>query len=221
MNTQRQENFGFEKQEELSTILNKSIKVTPSDRELEWDKSKVLSSKTDIKGNILYANEAFIDVCGYDDYELINQPHSLLRHPDMPKVIFKLLWEDLQNSNNYVAIFKNMSKTGRFYWVVNEIKCAKDSVGNTCYTGQQKSISSEIVTNFIEPLYKKLLQIEQASGLQASENYLIGFLEEKNKTFMQYISSIASINIQEEYESAVGNSKSKKGFFSGFFAVKK
>ncbi len=220
MNTQRQENFGFEKQEDLNNILNKSIKVTPSDRELEWDKSKVLSSKTDIKGNILYANEAFIDICGYDDYELINQPHSLLRHPDMPKVIFKLLWENLQNSNNYTAIFKNMSKTGRFYWVVNEIKCVKDSVGNTCYTGLQKSISPEIVTNFIEPLYKKLLQIEQASGLQASENYLIGFLEEKNKTFLQYINTIASIINQDEEES-IGNSKSKKGFFSGFFADNK
>ncbi len=220
MNTQRQEDFSFEKQIESTTILNKSIKVMPSDRELEWDRTKVLSSKTDIKGNILYANEAFIDVCGYDDYELINQPHNLLRHPDMPKVIFKLMWENLQNEKNCNVILKNMSKTGRFYWVINDIKCAKDSVGNTCFTGQQKSIDADIVTSHIEPLYKKLLQIEQAAGLQSSENYLIGFLEEKGLTFAQYINKLANI-IDEEDEGTTGNAKTKKGFFSGFFADKK
>ena len=220
MNTQRQENFSFENQIESTTIVNKFNKATPSERELEWDKSKTLSSKSDVKGNILYANEAFIDVCGYDDYELINQPHSLLRHPDMPKVIFKLLWENLQKENGYNVVLKNMSKTGRFYWVVNDIKCNKDTTGNISFIGQQKSISSDIVTNHIEPLYKKLLQIETAAGLQSSENYLIGFLEEKNKTFSQYIDSLV-FNINLDEEELTGNSKSKKGFFSGFFADKK
>lgn len=222
MNTQRQENFSSENPENVNVFISRPNKVVPSDRELEWDRSKVLSSKTDVKGNILYVNEAFIDVCGYDDYEIINQPHSLLRHPDMPKVIYKLLWEKLQEEKSTCVVMKNMSKTGRYYWVVNDIKCGKDSVGDICFTGRQQSVSNNVIFNHIEPLYKKLLQIENSAGLQASENYLIGFLEDKNKTLFEYITGLVlnCTTESEDDDAVVGKVQSKKGFFSGFFAEK-
>ena len=210
-------------------VIGLNYKPTPSDRELEWDKTKTLLSKTDAKGNILYANEAFIDVSGYDDFELMNKPHSLLRHPDMPKVIFKLLWENINKGENYMVVIKNMSKTGRYYWIVNDVKSGKDSYGSMTFTGQQQSIKPDVVNKIIDPLFKKLLHIEQASGVQASENYLIGFLEDKGKTLPQFFYEVTSnleFGAQEDNDdsnetSSPGNIKSpikKKGFFTGFFA---
>ena len=99
-------------------VIGLTYRPTPSDRELEWDKSKVLLSKTDDKGNILYANESFIDVSGYDDFELMNKSHNLLRHPDMPKVIFKLLWENISKGESYMVIMKNISQN-KCNWIPN------------------------------------------------------------------------------------------------------
>ncbi len=215
LQNQLEEDYSSDQMNFEKKLINLAYKPTPSDRELEWDKSKVLLSKTDSRGTILYANESFINVCGYDDYELMNKSHNILRHPDMPKVIFKLLWENLERENSYHAIIKNMSKTGRYYWIANDIRANKDHNGIISYTGQQSSVSDDVIKNFIEPLYKKLMQIEKASGVQASENYLVGFLEEKGKTYVGYIESLV-YNIQEIDESKKANKK--QGFFSGMFS---
>ncbi|MEO6177200.1 MAG: PAS domain-containing protein [Flavobacterium circumlabens] len=187
---------------------------TPSDREVDWNKTKVLLSKTDTKGTILYANEAFIDVSGYDEFELIGQPHNVIRHPDMPKVIFKFLWDSIKSSQNIHAIIKNMSKTGRYYWVITDFKIISDSDGEIVgYFGTRKSVPEEIIVKFIEPLYKKLIHIEEASGVHASEEYLIGFLEERKKTYMEYVDHLVATGKDDK-------NKVSKGFFNGFFEKK-
>ena len=187
---------------------------TPSDREVDWNKNKVLLSKTDTKGTILYANEDFIDVSGYDEFELIGQPHNIIRHPDMPKVIFKFLWDSIKASKNIHAIIKNMAKTGRYYWVVTDFKIIADADGEIAgYFGTRKTVPEDIIVKFIEPLYKKLLHIEEVSGLSASEEYLIGFLEERNKTYMEYIDHLLATGKDDK-------EKIKKGFFTGIFEKK-
>ncbi|TGD56574.1 PAS domain-containing protein [Flavobacterium humi] len=187
---------------------------TPSDREVDWNKNKVLLSKTDTKGTILYANEDFIDVSGYDEFELIGQPHNIIRHPDMPKVIFKFLWDSIKASKNIHAIIKNMAKTGRYYWVVTDFKIIADADGEIAgYFGTRKTVPEDIIVKFIEPLYKKLLHIEEVSGLSASEEYLIGFLEERNKTYMEYIDHLLTTGKDDK-------EKIKKGFFTGIFEKK-
>jgi len=194
-------------------LFGLSYKPTPSDRELDWDKSKILLSKTDAKGNILYANEGFVDVTGYDDFEVMDKPHNIIRHPDMPKVIFKLMWEDIRKGKNFHGILKNMSKTGRYFWVVTDFKTLYDEDDSIkSFIGKQKSISDKIVNEFIEPLYKKLLQIEKSTGVDASENYLMGFLEERGYNYVEYIENLITTGKDEK--------KKKKGFFSGFFSTK-
>lgn len=187
----------------------------PVDKEVSWDKSLVIMSKTDALGRIEYANEAFIDVSGYEDYELISQPHNIIRHPDMPKVIFKCLWDELKNGNNFHAIVKNMAKSGRYYWVITDFEVIKDDNGKILnYVGRRKSVPAEVITKHIEPLYKRLLQIEAVSGLDASEKYLRGYLEEKKKTYIEFVHDIIST-----YSKVTDtNSKNKKGFFTRFFS---
>ena len=166
-------------------------KITPLDKEVIWDKSKVIMSKTDKFGTIEYANDVFVDVSGYEDYELVGQPHNIIRHPDMPKVIFKVLWDNLKKGNNFHAIAKNMAKSGRYYWVITDFDISKNEDGEiTHYFARRKSIPPGVV-NQVEPLYKKLLQIETVSGMNGSEKYLTGFLEEQGKDeILEYIDGI-------------------------------
>jgi PAS domain S-box-containing protein len=206
---------------------------TPIDKEVSWDKTQTIMSKTDKFGNIEYANETFIDVSGYEDYELMSHPHNIIRHPDMPKVIFKILWDNIRQGNEFHSIFKNLAKSGRYYWVITDFDYSRDDSGNIVhYFSRRKSVPAEIIAKYIEPLYKRLLQIEQASGVEASEKYLIGFLEEKRVSYVDYITQIM-IDNQQSFSGGVTAAAAKpkkdvkavkketgdqkKGFFSSFF----
>ncbi|QKF66077.1 PAS sensor-containing signal transduction protein [Arcobacter venerupis] len=84
-------------------------------------KEELIVSRTDLKGNITYSNKTFAFISGYSIDELIGQPHNILRHPDMPKSIFKELWEDLKTKGSWSGIIKNKRKDDGFYWVYAEI----------------------------------------------------------------------------------------------------
>ena len=85
--------------------------------EITYSKDIMIVSETDIKGNILYANEDFCTIAGYTKDELIGQPHNILRHPDMPKAAFKDLWEHAKADKMWKGIVKNKAKNGDYYWV--------------------------------------------------------------------------------------------------------
>ena len=80
---------------------------TPIDKEVGWNKSQVVISETDVYGRITNVNDVFCNVCGYSPEEMIGQPHSIIRHPDMPKLVFKLLWDNLKVGNNFIGVIKN------------------------------------------------------------------------------------------------------------------
>ncbi|KQO22523.1 histidine kinase [Flavobacterium sp. Leaf82] len=196
------------------------------DKEVSWDKTQVIMSKTNAFGIIEYANEVFVDVSGYEDYELMGQPHNIIRHPDMPKVIFKVLWENLKNGKNFHAIVKNLAKSGRYYWVITDFEISRDEndvIVN--YFGRRQAVPQEVIAMHIEPLYKKLLQIEAASGMEFSEKYLIGFLEEKKKTYVEYIKDLifehekglAKFAQYEERAVVEEEEEEERGFFRRLF----
>ena len=190
------------------------------DKEVVWDKSRVIMSKTDHRGIIEYANEVFVDVCGYEDYELMGQPHSIIRHPDMPKVLFKVLWENLKLGGNFHAVVKNLAKSGRYYWVITDFESTKNEDGEiTHYFGRRRAVPQEIITNYIEPLYKKLLQIEKTSGVEYSEKYLIGFLEEKNRSYVEYINDLFTEYERSQKPDAPIGVEEERGFFKRFFGI--
>ena len=82
---------------------------------------ELLVSRTDLKGNITYANDTFALISGYKMGELIGRPHNMVRHPDMPKIIFSKLWEDLKTKGSWSGVVKNLRKDEGFYWVYAEI----------------------------------------------------------------------------------------------------
>lgn len=89
--------------------------------ETEVPDHELIISRTDLKGNITYANDTFAMISGYDPDELIGKPHNIVRHPDMPKSVFKELWETLERGENWHGFVKNRRKDNGYYWVHAEI----------------------------------------------------------------------------------------------------
>ncbi len=155
-------------------------KPTPIDEEIALDPKRYIVSETDEKGKITFVNDYFIEVAGYSREELIGKPHSIVRHPDMPKVVFKLLWETISQGLNINAVVKNLAKDGRYYWIFTEFETRRDTdTGKIIgYHAARKSISKHVI-EIIADLYAELLEIEKNEGIEASEKYLISFLKEK------------------------------------------
>lgn len=93
------------------------MSITETPDELRFDENLFIVSKTDLKGNITYANDLFIEISGYTEKELIGAPHNILRHKDMPRAVFKLLWDKIQKGEEIFAYVKNRAKSGKYYWV--------------------------------------------------------------------------------------------------------
>jgi aerotaxis receptor len=86
----------------------------------EWvlDDDQYLISRTDVDGNIVYANPAFVEVSGFTLQELIQSPHNIVRHPDMPPQAFADLWDTLRDGESWLGLVKNRRKDGGYYWVL-------------------------------------------------------------------------------------------------------
>ncbi len=179
---------------------------TPVDQEIVLDPKRYIVSKTDTKGIIEYGNDYFVEISGYSDIELVGKPHSIIRHPDMPKIVFKMMWDRIKQGKNIMAIVKNMAKDGRYYWVVTEFEAKRDPITNEIisYTAFRKAAPRKAI-EAITPIYKKLIEIEERGGMEASEKYLRGYFEEKGVTYDEMIDEL------------VGN----KGIFKMFFTMMK
>ncbi|AOO64737.1 PAS domain-containing protein [Sulfurospirillum halorespirans] len=82
---------------------------------------ELIVSRTDLQGNITYANETFAQISGYEVDELIGKPHNIVRHPDMPRSIFQTLWQSLAYGQMWRGYVKNLRKDGGYYWVYAEV----------------------------------------------------------------------------------------------------
>jgi len=181
-------------------------KLLPTGVEIKLNPKKYIVSKTDIDGNIIYANDYFTEISGYSESELIGSPHNILRHPDMPKVIFKLMWNSIQNSKNIKAVVKNLAKDGRHYWIITDFDIQKDSSGNIQNYIAYRQVASKNIIKDIEPLYKKLLDIESKYGYSESEKYLTEFLERRDMSYSQFIEDLAK---KKGFSSILFNSMKK------------
>ena len=155
-------------------------KPTPLDEEIPLDPKRYIVSETDEKGKITYCNDYFVEVAGYTREELIGSPHNIVRHPDMPKVVFKLLWETISQGKNINAVVKNLAKDGRYYWIFTEFETRKDTdTGKVIgYHAARKSISKHVI-EIIAGLYAALLEIEEHGSIEDSQRHLVDFLKDK------------------------------------------
>lgn len=169
--------------------------VTPVDEEIKFDIDEIIVSKTNLKGKLTYANDVFCRVAEMSTREVIGQPHSLIRHPDMPRTVFKLLWDTIQSGTEIFAYVKNMSKTGKYYWVIAHVTPSYDEDGKLeGYHSNRRYPPTESL-KVISDLYKSLLAEEQKhanakDGLEAGTALLNNMLEEQGKSYSEFIWSL-------------------------------
>ncbi|WP_278637525.1 PAS domain-containing protein [Capnocytophaga sputigena] len=168
---------------------------TPIDKEVGWNKSQVVISETDVYGRITNVNDVFCNVCGYSPEEMIGQPHSIIRHPDMPKLVFKLLWDNLKVGNNFIGVIKNLAKSGEYYWVITDFEMRRDATGNiTHYIARRKSVPKAVIENYVAPLYETLLKLEKVGGMELSTRFFKNYLAKQGKDYIDFIIDVMNEN---------------------------
>lgn len=132
-------------------------RVIPKDEEYFFDEN-IIISQTDTKGIITYVNKMFCKVSGYDKEDLLGKAHNIIQHPDMPKAVFKKMWETIQNGQVWNGLIKNLRKDGLYYWVDIEILPIKSDDGEvTGYIAANKAASKKDIQEN-EEIYKKMLE---------------------------------------------------------------
>ncbi len=125
-------------------------------KEIMLDDTSLLVSETDSKGNIVYANDTFLEVAQYQLDELIGKPHNIIRHPDMPRSAFKNLWKTIKNGEVWEGFVKNYTKSGNFYWVYATVF----PYGDNHYLSVRKMATRDEIEKY-EKIYKKMCQEEK------------------------------------------------------------
>lgn len=123
-------------------------------QETVLDDYAFLVSETDAKGTILFANNDFCKIAEYELDELIGQPHSMVRHRDMPKKAFKSLWDTVQKGEIWTGYVKNATKSGGYYWVFATVYPFESCDGSRGYMSCRRKASAEEISQAVE-LYKQ------------------------------------------------------------------
>ncbi len=165
-------------------------KPIPNNHERVINKEDFIVSKTDKNGKIIYCNKIFIKLSGYEEKELLGAPHSIIRHPDMPKIIFKLLWERIQKKEEIFAYVKNLSQDGGFYWVFANVTATLDENNNIRDFHSVRRKPSQKAMQIIPSLYKELLEAEKKGTTEASYRELNKILDKKGATYDEFILSL-------------------------------
>ncbi|MCB1831603.1 MAG: PAS domain-containing protein [Chromatiaceae bacterium] len=168
--------------------------IQPLDRERQLPDDSYIVSKTDLKGRITYANRIFMDVARYIEPELLGVQHNLIRHPDMPRGAFKLVWDKIEQGQEVFAYVKNLAKDGQYYWVFANITPDKDAQGNiTGYLSVRRKPRRDAVA-IVEPIYRQMLSIEKQHPAKNQMDHSIGFLvdalDSKGVSYEEFILAI-------------------------------
>ncbi len=162
----------------------------PNNHERVMREEDFIVSKTDTSGKLTYVNEIFMDMAVMTEKELLGKPHNIIRHPDMPKAIFKLLWDRIGKKEEISAYVKNLSKDGGHYWVFANVTASLDNSGRIVGYYSVRRKAKESVLDVIKPLYDEMLRLEKSNGVGASEEYLTNLLKKKGVSYDEFISSI-------------------------------
>jgi PAS domain S-box-containing protein len=168
--------------------------ITPTSVERVMREDDFIVSMTDLKGIITYCNRIFIEFSGYGESELLGTQHNIIRHPDMPRAVFKLLWDKIQNREECFAYVKNMAKDGSFYWVFTNVTPTFDAAGNVTgyFSVRRKPKQSGVQT--ATAVYAAMLEAEKKAGaanaIAAATKVLVDILNEKGLSYDELVLAI-------------------------------
>lgn len=151
--------------------------ITVTGRAISFSPDEFIVSKTNAKGIITYVNDVFLRVSGYTPQEILGKPHNVIRHPWMPRCIFKLLWERIKEGKEIFAYVVNIAKNGDHYWVLAHVTPSFDRAGAIIGYHSNRRVPKPDAVRKVEALYKELRALEDAAptpqaGMEASAKKL-------------------------------------------------
>lgn len=170
----------------------KTTTIRPTNNERFFSEDEIIVSKTDLKGHITYANQTFLNVALYTEEEVLGQPHSVIRHPDMPRCVFKLLWDTLESRQEIFAYVKNMSKNGDFYWVLAHVTPTFDARGSVIGYHSNRRVPARKQVSLFDGIYRQLLTEEKRhtdwrAGMEAASRTLQRTIAAQNMTYEEFM----------------------------------
>jgi PAS domain S-box-containing protein len=169
--------------------------VTATGIERHFDRDELIVTKTDVKGRITYANSVFCRIAGVSEREAMGAPHSIIRHPDMPRAVFKLLWDTIESGQEIFAYVLNMASSGDHYWVLAHVTPTFDASGRVTGYHSNRRVPERRCVAAVTPLYKMLKDIEDShedrnAGMQAAVATLVGILKDKRISYDEFVFSL-------------------------------
>lgn len=163
------------------------------EKEIVLKSNALITSKTDLKGDIIYANDDFLNYAGYTTKELLYKPHSIVRHPDMPRTVFKCLWDYIQKGDEIFAFVKNKAKSGDYYWVFANVTASYNNQGDIINYYSVRRAPNRKAIPTIEHVYKILKDVEEKKGIKAGVETLIDIVKSYGVSYNELI-----FNLQEK-----------------------
>lgn len=164
-------------------------------QERYFPEHEIIVSKTDPRGIITYANKTFLQIADYSLPEVIGKPHNILRHPDMPKCVFKLMWDRLKSGQEIFAYVINRTKYGDYYWVFAHVTPTFDENNQIIGYHSNRRSPKRSAVDSIKSLYAELLRVEQSAptprdGIEKSSATLNTVLQQKNISYDELVLSL-------------------------------
>ncbi|MCC2113742.1 MAG: PAS domain-containing protein [Hyphomicrobiales bacterium] len=169
--------------------------VRPTGHERTFHENEIIVTKTDTAGKITYANDVFLRVAAVTEKQAIGAPHSIIRHPDMPRAVFKLLWDTIEAGREIFAYVVNMASNGDHYWVFAHVTPSYDQDGMLVGYHSSRRLPERRIIPVVTELYAALLAEEQRhqdrrAGLEASVAMLVDLLQKNNVTYDEFVFSL-------------------------------
>ncbi|WP_366146345.1 PAS domain-containing protein [uncultured Pseudokineococcus sp.] len=170
--------------------------VRPTGVERRFEEDEVIVTKTDLQGRITYANDVFLRVSAYPEAAMLGQPHNMIRHPEMPRCVFALLWSTLKQGRELFAYVVNLAGDGAHYWVLAHVTPTRGPDGSTVGYHSNRRLPSARALAEIRPLYARLLAEEArhprpADAVAASTALLEAVLAERGQDYDRFLWSLA------------------------------
>ncbi len=159
-------------------------------KEIILQEDVLITSKTDLKGSIIYANADFLKYAGYKMEEILYKPHNIVRHKDMPRTVFKCLWDTVTQGKEIFAFVKNKDKSGNFYWVFANITASFDENGKIINYYSVRRYPNRKALPLIESLYKTLLEKEKEGGMKLGVETLMQVVASYNMGYNELVLSL-------------------------------
>jgi PAS domain S-box-containing protein len=160
-------------------------------REVSLGANELIITKTDTRGHITYANPVFMHIAGYTETQLLGQPHNIIRHPDMPRGAFRLMWKTLQAGSEFFGVVKNYTSDGNYYWVFANI--TPDYGPDQSLTGyfSVRRQADRKAIEAVQPVYAEMCRIEsrhsKSEAADVSMNWLLEQMKQQGTDYEQFI----------------------------------